>query len=107
MPSPMAGYILEVYLSHLEAEKNEKKKCDRALTKKKTIKPRALNVNLLDSVFCVCGENKATQVGVLRLHLHKSLLYCGQSMFSNISVRGRHFENHLRMSETAETPGTL
>lgn len=38
MPSPMAGCILEVYLSHLEAEKTKKKKkkkknCGRTLTK--------------------------------------------------------------------------
>lgn len=38
----MAGYILEVYLSPLEAEKILKK-CDE-LSLKQTIKPRALNV---------------------------------------------------------------
>lgn len=42
MPSPMAGYILEVYLSPLEAEKIKKNVTELSL--KQTIKPRALNV---------------------------------------------------------------
>lgn len=53
MPSPMAGYILEVYLSPLEAEKIKKKKCDGALTKTDN-KAQGIKCDWLSCVQWVC-----------------------------------------------------
>lgn len=72
MPSPMAGYILEVYLSPLEAEKIKKNVTELTKTDNKA---QGIKCDWLSCVQCVCvfdilKGNKYSSVG-----LKKSMSY--------------------------------